>query len=83
MLQSCIVYCRVNRYESKLIVHPPHFSVGAGLNVPFTFFIADPPLKRLTRRWCGRFDKKDRLFVAILYTSESDKVMRYTDEVRP
>ena len=24
----------------------------------------------------------DRLFVAILYTSDSDKIMRYTDEVR-
>lgn len=25
---------------------------------------------------------KDRLFVAILYTSDSDRIMRYTDEVR-
>ena len=25
---------------------------------------------------------KDRLFVAILYTSDSDKIMKYTDEVR-
>ena len=53
------------------------------------FLIGHPNAKRVSRNGLlniyviGTFTllRADRLFVAILYTSDSDKIMRYTDEV--
>lgn len=46
------------------------------------FAAPSPPLRlfNLFHLWTGSVGKTDRIFVAVLYTSDADKVMRYTDE---
>ena len=49
------------------------------VGLPFFWLVEAVMLKRHAATLRG----EDRLFVATLYTSDSEKTMRYTDEVRP
>ena len=56
---------------------------GQGKQIKYSPFPLAPPIPHsLEFLTDARFRDPDRIFDAIIYTSRSDKIMRYSDEVR-